>query len=347
MIGLRPGRISRATTLDRTARAALASLPPAVRAAVAAAIREQDDEAGDFRATSAKSSGRVKVHAPPPGGPPYVFVVRADMTLTFRSLRELAWARPDLLGVTFDRRWMGDRRSRRLPGHTERRHAERRRQGPEVSWTRRGFVLSTSVLPAQPSPPPPPAIVAPEPEPAASLSGPGPAGAPPRRWFRQAVMLGCLTVVAWGVASIAEHFLSAPERPPGVADLMPLGEVPSADLPASTGVLPPERAPTAPTPDPALSSSAPRPPAAASEDRPPTTSVITVPGRSSRGAGSVANCVTPPTPAVAFRGNEVLGTLVGVKVDADSEPPRCLYVVERPSGAFWMVDSLRVQLRPR
>jgi hypothetical protein len=61
----------------------------------------------------------------------------------------------------------------------------------------------------------------------------------------------------------------------------------------------------------------------------------------------VANCVTPPTPAVAFRGNEVLGTLVGVKVDADSEPPRCLYVVERPSGAFWMVDSLRVQLRPR
>jgi hypothetical protein len=57
--------------------------------------------------------------------------------------------------------------------------------------------------------------------------------------------------------------------------------------------------------------------------------------------------VTPPTPAVAFRGNEVLGTLVGVKVDADSEPPRCLYVVERPSGAFWMVDSLRVQLRPR
>jgi hypothetical protein len=50
---------------------------------------------------------------------------------------------------------------------------------------------------------------------------------------------------------------------------------------------------------------------------------------------------------VAVRGEEVLGALVGVKVDRDSSPPRCLFVVQRDDGTLWVVDSVRVQARAR
>jgi hypothetical protein len=57
--------------------------------------------------------------------------------------------------------------------------------------------------------------------------------------------------------------------------------------------------------------------------------------------------VTPEPAAVALSGREVLGPVVGVRIDADASPPRCLYVVDREGGVQWVVDSARVQLRPQ
>jgi hypothetical protein len=50
---------------------------------------------------------------------------------------------------------------------------------------------------------------------------------------------------------------------------------------------------------------------------------------------------------VAVRDNEILGALVNVRVDRGAQPPRCLYVVERFDGRLWVVDSARVEARPR
>jgi hypothetical protein len=66
------------------------------------------------------------------------------------------------------------------------------------------------------------------------------------------------------------------------------------------------------------------------------------------GAGvPIDRCVAPSSPTVAVQGDEVLGPVVGVKVDADSRPPRCLFVVERHDKALWVVDSSRIETRPR
>jgi hypothetical protein len=62
---------------------------------------------------------------------------------------------------------------------------------------------------------------------------------------------------------------------------------------------------------------------------------------------AVDACVTPTSPTVAVQSGEVLGALVGVKIDADSRPPRCLFVVERVDGTLWVVDSSRVEARAR
>jgi hypothetical protein len=53
---------------------------------------------------------------------------------------------------------------------------------------------------------------------------------------------------------------------------------------------------------------------------------------------------TAPTSAVAVRGGEVLGQVVGVQIEASAQPPRCLYVVEREKGVQWVVDSSRVEI---
>jgi hypothetical protein len=50
---------------------------------------------------------------------------------------------------------------------------------------------------------------------------------------------------------------------------------------------------------------------------------------------------------MAVREGEVLGALVNVKIDADAQPPRCLFVVERVDGTLWVVDSSRVEARPQ
>lgn len=111
-------------------RAALAKLPRHVQLEVAATLR---DHAG-----------------PPPGlvvseTPPYVFVVRFGKSRTFNAIRQIAWARPDLLGVTFERRWMGDRRHQQRSGQVDGRKAQRRSPDLDRDWVRRGFVLSTMI----------------------------------------------------------------------------------------------------------------------------------------------------------------------------------------------------------
>jgi hypothetical protein len=117
---------------SRIVQAAIAKLPRPVQAQVLAALHEE---------------GEPRSHAPVPDTPPYVFVVKAGKTLTFHAIREIAWARPDLLGVTFDRRWMGDRRLQERPGHVERRRAQRRSSALDSTWVQRGFVLSITPAP--------------------------------------------------------------------------------------------------------------------------------------------------------------------------------------------------------
>ena len=73
-----------------------------------------------------------------------MFVVKPGKVLTFNAIREVAWARPDLLGVTFERRWMGDRRVQQRLGHVERRKSQRRSASVDGDWLRRGFVLSSA-----------------------------------------------------------------------------------------------------------------------------------------------------------------------------------------------------------
>ena len=97
---------------------------------MAAALRE--DPSGQPPESSAAHSPR------------YVFVVKAGKPLTFNALREVASPRPDLLGVTFDRRWMGDRRLQQGSGHAEQRRRQRRSRTVDSEWLRSGFVLSVA-----------------------------------------------------------------------------------------------------------------------------------------------------------------------------------------------------------
>ena len=137
VIGLMRWRRPRRVAPGLTARAAFSMLPPDVQAAVTAALREEEDSIQALHAKQADRPGRAR--ATPAAVPPYLFVVRSDKPGTFSSLRKLAWTRPDLLGVVFDRRWMGERRSQGQPERTGRRCAERRRPAPERSWTTAWF----------------------------------------------------------------------------------------------------------------------------------------------------------------------------------------------------------------
>ena len=115
----------------RTARAAMPMLPADVQAAVTEALRDQEDSTQVREMGSAGGSGRVWRAVAPAEVPPYLFVVRSGQVLTFNSLRELAWTRPDLLGVVFDRRWMGD------PDATSTRRATPSAGAPSVGTRRR------------------------------------------------------------------------------------------------------------------------------------------------------------------------------------------------------------------
>jgi hypothetical protein len=151
VIGLFRLRRRHAAPPGDTTRAAMPMLPPDIQAAINAVLRDQDDPAHvlDTRKLDPPSRAPAAVASASP--PPYLFVVRAGEVLTFNSLRTLTRARPDLLGVVFDRRWRDERRRRQEAAPSERRRVERRRATPAPSWIERGFVL---VSPARPSPGP-------------------------------------------------------------------------------------------------------------------------------------------------------------------------------------------------
>ena len=178
-------------------------LPPDVQAAVTAALQE---EAGSIQGDR---PGRAR--ETPAAVPPYLFVVRSDKPGTFSSLRKLAWTRPDLLGVVFDRRWMGERRSQGQPERTGRRCAERRRPAPERSWTTRGFVL---VAPAAPSRPlPAPSVSLPS-RPTVSATQAKSAGAGHgTRSRRRAVALGLGTLSLFAAVLVIALYLRLTDRP--------------------------------------------------------------------------------------------------------------------------------------
>ena len=113
----------------RIKRVAIAKLPRDIQSELMTAALGKDPSGQPPESSAAHS-------------PRYVFVVKAGKPLTFNALREVASVRPDLLGVTFDRRWMGDRRLQQGSGHAEQRRHQRRSQTVDSEWLRSGFVLS-------------------------------------------------------------------------------------------------------------------------------------------------------------------------------------------------------------
>ncbi len=130
MIRFGKRRPSNAVHARHVLRAALAKLPQHVQLEVAATLRDHEGPAPG--AAVAES-------------PPYVFVVRFGKTRTFNAIRQMASARPDLLGVTFERRWIGERRRQQRSGQVDGRKAQRRSPDLDQDWVRLGFVLSTMV----------------------------------------------------------------------------------------------------------------------------------------------------------------------------------------------------------
>jgi hypothetical protein len=131
---------------------------------------------------------------------------------------------------------------------------------------------------------------------------------------------------------------SSPDKapsPPG-GDLAPAPARPSAPPPAPPVAAPP------PTPVP--EASPPRDPPGSSSS-PPRAAKSVAPPEPAAGAGvPIERCVTPRA-AVALRGEEVLGPILGVKIDENAQPPRCLYVVGREGGVQWVIDSSRVRVQ--
>jgi len=81
---------SDAARARRIVKAAIAKLPREIQLEVTAALRDYIEPPRRLPAAEA---------------PPYVFVVKEGRILAYNAIREMAWARPDLLGVTFERRW--------------------------------------------------------------------------------------------------------------------------------------------------------------------------------------------------------------------------------------------------
>jgi hypothetical protein len=281
--------------------------------------------------------------------PPYLFVVRAGQALTFRSLRELAWVRPDLLGVVFDRRWMGERRGHDRPGHAERRCAQRRRTLPESNWTRRGFMLASAATPVEPAAAPAGDVL---PRPAASAERVPSAGTPRRVQPRRralALVLGAVLLVGAAAAAGVDRW--SREHSAHVTGSTPSAGPSPALPPAPPRIVraePPPPVPTAPAPAFARPSPEPGPTRLAGRDPRPAIARPVAPAEPASAAGlAVDQCVVPTSPTVVIRSGEVLGALVGAKIDADSRPPRCFFVVERGDGTLWVVDSSRAEARAR
>lgn len=334
----------------RTVRAAIPMLPPDIQAVVTAALwRDEEDSIQPHGAKPADRLGLERASVPPlTGAPPYLFVVRSGQALTFNSLRELAWARPDLLGVVFDRRWMGERRGQNRSGHAERRCTQRRRTVPESSWTKRGFMLASAGTPVQPASAP---SRNPLPHPAVPVERAEVAPVPSRSRSVGRAVLGLGTVLLVGAVAAAGFDRWAREHSANVTESTLSGGPSPALPPALPGIVraePPPPVLTAPAPTLARPSPEPPPTRLARRDPPPAVARPVAPAEPVGAAGvAVAQCVTPTSPMVAVRSGEVLGALVGMKIDADSRPPRCFFVVKRGDGTLWVIDSSRAEARAR
>jgi hypothetical protein len=373
-------RRSGAAPLGRTGWRALTLLPPHVQAAVRESLHAQHEKS--TQATSSLEQGSAAAALKPP----YLFVVKKGQSPTFTSLRELAWVRPDLVGVVFDRRWMGQRRTQNHPTSTERRRAARRRAAPD--WTKSGFVLTAptrapafGMAPRPAEPPPTRATPAVPAIPSPTVVPPHPTVAPQRtvlaspgsRRRRRVVAFGVGFGVLLAAASAAGVYLRWQDLGPSVEWLDPSAKriqvILSSSLASALSIVPgapgrpePVSAPAPPRPAasrPELRSPAPpapQPPAAsraalpASPAPPPADSGPAPPAdaESAASTGVAADqCVAPTVPTMAVQGGEVLGALVNVKIDANAQSPRCLFVVERQDGTLWVVDSSRVEARPQ
>ena len=280
------GRASR-----RTWRAAFHMLPPEVQEAVAAALGQEGDARQAFK---------------PAATPPYLFAVRYDRAEVFEALRHLAWARPDLLGVAFDRRWMGERRNRHRPGHLEKRRGERRCSVPERTWTTLGFLL---VKPTEPAPlrrPPPAVSVRPSSpaDPTTAVDGAEsveriPVARTTTVWPRSGrrVLVGALwTFLLLGAVSVLELYIRPSGRPITVT-----GPAPSPD---ATIVQPPVSAVTGDSPAPERTAPGPS---------------VAPPGPSHQERGPVA--VKAATPAESMADNEATRAAVALERSAVPRPP--------------------------
>jgi hypothetical protein len=338
-------------------------LPPHVQETVKAALL-----AGHHRSV-AERAHREQSMARAPIAPPYLFIVRSGHSPTFTSLRELSWVCPDLLGAVFDRRWRGQRRTRHDRVPSERRREERRRLQP--NWTRSGFIMTSPGRETVPAAAPRPDGTAARPLDTSAPAGLGarvnpaaPAVTPlpprvadrlhARRPRRTALAVGIALVLA--AASAAAFYLGwmdAPLTGPGVIGARP--PAPARRTPPTQPVRP--KVPAGPTRTaPPVGAGAPAPgpaqaPAARTAGLPdgtPAEVTATAGAPAERSAGvAIEDCVAPREPTVAVRDNEILGALVNARVDRSAQPPRCLFVVERLDGRLWVVDSARVEARPR
>lgn len=270
MMGFRLRRRHAAPTADTT-RAAMPMLPPEVQAAIRARLRDEDDPARVLdRGKLDPLSGAPAATSPPP----YLFVVRAGEVLTFNSLRTLVRARPDLLGVVFDRRWRDERRGLQPAAALERRRAQRRRPRPVASWVEQGFVL---VSPLTPSPAPDADLAPrsddvrpPAPSPArvaATAWAPAPATSPARQPVEPSAPVSIVASAA-PAAPARVPASAAPVRASRVPAPTAIPALPSADPPRQTapGTVQVAAA-TRPATTPARRSSADRPPRPARDRR--------------------------------------------------------------------------------
>lgn len=376
-------RLGDALGRRRVIGSALRSLPPRARQSLASG--------GEVPPTTIPAVNASPGDVAVPDGQPFLFVVRHAETDVFSALRDLAWTRPDLVRVIWDRRWIGERRGNARSVNVERRRGERRRASVPASWAELGFLLV------------PPTELPPSPAGRGEvLSGPG-ARSPrePRRtpvaaavrpaWDRPRLVLGGLLVILVAALVVGLIERRREEREPSSRLVLAPTE---AAKPASPDTDPAARAPAPPASasvpgaTPARRSEPPPPPGAPAlqDDASTVSPVLPATGRPpggapARSAGPPASpapdaprpaptapsgaapspegsrpaqeartrirpeeCTKPAEP-VAVRGAEaLLGLWIDVRLDTSAEPARCFYVVRRPDGTLWIVDSGRVQL---
>jgi hypothetical protein len=328
----------------RASWAAVRMLPPDVQAAIAAALRQDADTRQAFE---------------PAATPPYLFAVRYDRPGVFKSLRHLAWARPDLLGVVFDRRWMGERRNRHEPGHGERRCGERRCSVPEPTWTTMGFLLVEATESATLQCPPPAVSTSPSSRPAEVARRPTAvkqtasvdrmrAVGPVRLaraisvwpWSRRQVVVGALcTLLLLLATSVVELHVQSRGRPLTLTGSTPPRGAALVRQPASAvTAVPGPPAPASTAPEPRVASppdpSGPRQERAPVAVKAPAVAEPTRDDEAVRATVSLERAAIPrPSPATSAEGTAVLPPTPPSRRDDARLPPQVLPAPPRTGPA--------------